>query len=174
MSVNYLRRSMLGLLALSPVSGLVACGYRLRGMVDLPFKAIAITGNPSPPLRADLQTAILTGTDTKVAINPIDADLILEITNDVSGREILEYNENGQSPKGNDQYFLSQQVYQSVVNKATIHDSYSCKQFANSKPFPTERKVIDHVGSLNYAPPDKIKECPVDCRPSNHKDWKYC
>lgn len=96
MSVNYLRRSMLGLLALSPVSGLVACGYRLRGMVDLPFKAIAITGNPSPPLRADLQTAILTGTDTKVAINPIDADLILEITNDVSGREILAYNANGQ------------------------------------------------------------------------------
>jgi LPS-assembly lipoprotein len=96
MSVNYLRRSVLGLLVLSPVSGLVACGYRLRGMVDLPFKAIAITGNPSPPLRADLQTAILTGTATKVAINPVDADLILEITNDVSGREILAYNANGQ------------------------------------------------------------------------------
>jgi len=54
---------MLGFLALAPVSGLVACGYRLRGMVDLPFKVIAITGSPSPPLRADLQTAILTGTD---------------------------------------------------------------------------------------------------------------
>jgi LPS-assembly lipoprotein len=65
-------------------------------MVDLPFKAIAIIGNPSPPLRGDLQTAILTGTDTKVAINPNDADLILEITNDVSGREILAYNANGQ------------------------------------------------------------------------------
>jgi LPS-assembly lipoprotein len=87
---------MLGLLVLTPLSGLVACGFRLRGMVDLPFKAIAITGNPSPPLRADLQTAILTGTDTKVAINPIDADLILEITNDVSGREILAFNASGQ------------------------------------------------------------------------------
>ncbi len=96
MSVNDLRRSMLGLLAIAPVSGLMACGYRLRGMVDLPFKAIAITGNPSPPLRADLQTAILTGTATKVAINPIDADLILEITNDITGREILAYNSSGQ------------------------------------------------------------------------------
>jgi LPS-assembly lipoprotein len=57
------------------MSGLTACGYRLRGAVDLPFKALAITGNPSPPLRADLQTAILTGTDVKVAINPRDADL---------------------------------------------------------------------------------------------------
>jgi len=87
---------MLGFLALAPVSGLIACGYRLRGMVDLPFKVIAITGSPSPPLRADLQTAILTGTDAKVAINPKDADLILDITNDLNGREILAYNSNGQ------------------------------------------------------------------------------
>jgi LPS-assembly lipoprotein len=87
---------MLGLIATAPVMGLIACGYRLRGMVDLPFKVIAITGNPSPPLRADLQTAILTGTDAKVAINPKDADLILEITNDINGREILAYNSSGQ------------------------------------------------------------------------------
>ena len=96
MNVNQLRRSILGLLVIAPVTGLMACGYRLRGMVDLPFKAIAITGNPSPPLRADLQTAILTGTATKVAINPIDADLILEITNDITGREILAFNASGQ------------------------------------------------------------------------------
>ena len=96
MRVNHLRRTMLGFLTLAPVSGLIACGYRIRGMVDLPFKVIAITGNPSPPLRTDLQTAILTGADTKVAINPKDADLILEITNDVNGREILAYNSNGQ------------------------------------------------------------------------------
>jgi LPS-assembly lipoprotein len=87
---------MLGLIAAAPLSGLIACGYRLRGMVDLPFKVIAITGSPSPPLRADLQTAILTGTDAKVDLNPKDADLILEITNDVNGREILAYNSNGQ------------------------------------------------------------------------------
>lgn len=96
MSVNPLRRVILGLIAAAPLGGLFACGYRLRGMVDLPFKVIAITGNPSPPLRADLQTVILTGTDAKVAINPKDADLILEITNDVNGREILAYNSNGQ------------------------------------------------------------------------------
>ena len=87
---------MLGFVGLVPLSGLFACGFRLRGMVDLPYKSIAITGIPSPPMRADLQTAILTGTDVKVAINPKDADLILEITNDVSGREILAYNSTGQ------------------------------------------------------------------------------
>lgn len=95
-SINLLRRSVLGLLVIAPIGGLTACGYRLRGAVDLPFKALAITGNPSPPLRADLQTAVLTGTDVKVAINPRDADLILEITNEISGREILAYNASGQ------------------------------------------------------------------------------
>ena len=96
MSVNHLRRLVLGLIATAPLSGLMACGYRMRGMVDLPFKAIAITGNPSPPLRGDLQAAILTGTDLKVAINPKDADLILDVSNEVNGREILAYNSNGQ------------------------------------------------------------------------------
>jgi len=96
MHVNYLRRIMLGFLALALVSSLIACGYRLRGVVDLPFKVIAITGSPSPPLRTDLHTVILTGTDAKVAINPKDADLILDITSDLDGREILAYNSNGQ------------------------------------------------------------------------------
>jgi LPS-assembly lipoprotein len=96
LGANPLRRSILGLLTLAPVSGLIACGFRMRGMVDLPYKVIAITGNPSPPMRADLQTAILTGTGINVAINPKDADLILEITNDVAGREILAYSSTGQ------------------------------------------------------------------------------
>ncbi len=96
MSANYIRRTLLGLIATAPISSLIACGYRMRGMVDLPFKAIAITGNPSPPLRADLQTAILTGTGVQVAINPKDADLILDVNNEINGREILAYNSNGQ------------------------------------------------------------------------------
>jgi LPS-assembly lipoprotein len=96
MSVNHIRRTLLGALAITPLSGLIACGYRLRGMVDVPFKVIAITGSLSPPLRNDLQTAILTGTDAKVAINPKDADLILDISNELNGREILAYSSNGQ------------------------------------------------------------------------------
>ena len=94
--INTLRRATLGLFGLLSMGSLMACGYRLRGMVDLPYKVIAITGNPSPPMRADLQKAILTGTDAKVAINPKDADLLLEITSDISGREILAYNSTGQ------------------------------------------------------------------------------
>ena len=39
---------------------------------------------------------ILTGSDSKVANNPKDADLILEIISEVNSREILAYNANGQ------------------------------------------------------------------------------
>ena len=96
MNINLPRRALLGAIAIAPLASLLACGFRIRGMVDLPFKAIAITGTVSTPLRGDIQTAILTGTDAKVALNPKDADLILEITNDVSGREILAYGSTGQ------------------------------------------------------------------------------
>ena len=68
----------------------------MRGSVSIPYKVIAITGNPSPPLRADLEIIILTGSDAKVANNAKDADLILEIISEQNTREILAYNANGQ------------------------------------------------------------------------------
>jgi len=73
-----------------------ACGFRLRGSVSIPYKVIAITGVPSPLLRSDLEMIILTGSDSKVANNAKDADLILEIISEVNSREILAYNAAGQ------------------------------------------------------------------------------
>jgi LPS-assembly lipoprotein len=55
-----------------------------------------ITGNPSLPLRSDLEMMILTGSDSRVVNNTKDADLILEIISEVNSREILAYNATGQ------------------------------------------------------------------------------
>ena len=90
------RRTMLGTLIALPALFTSACGFKLRGSVSIPYKVIAITGSPSPPLRADLEMMIVTGSDSKVANNPKDADLILEIISEVNGREILAYNAAGQ------------------------------------------------------------------------------
>ena len=90
------RRAWLGALIALPTLFATACGFKLRGSVSIPYKVIAITGNPSPPLRADLEMIILTGSDAKVANNPKDADLILEIISEVNSREILAYNAAGQ------------------------------------------------------------------------------
>jgi LPS-assembly lipoprotein len=87
---------MLGTLIALPALFTSACGFKLRGSVSIPYKVIAITGSPSPPLRADLEMMIVTGSDSKVANNPKDADLILEIISEVNGREILAYNAAGQ------------------------------------------------------------------------------
>lgn len=90
------RRAWLGALIALPALLTTACGFQLRGSVSIPYKAIAITGAPSPLLRSDLEMIILTGSDSKVANNPKDADLILEIISEVNSREILAYNANGQ------------------------------------------------------------------------------
>jgi LPS-assembly lipoprotein len=90
------RRAWLGALIALPTLFTSACGFKLRGSVSIPYKVIAITGNPSPPLRADLEMIILTGSDAKVANNAKDADLILEIISEQNTREILAYNAAGQ------------------------------------------------------------------------------
>ena len=94
--INIARRSTLSLFGAAAIGLVTACGFRLKGAVDLPYKALAITGNPSPQLRADIQTAVLTGTAVKVAINPRDADLMLDILNETTNQEILAFNANGQ------------------------------------------------------------------------------
>ena len=90
------RRTWLGALIVLPTILTTACGFKLRGSVSISYKVIAITGNPSPLLRADLEMMILTGSDAKVANNAKDADLILEIISEVNSREILAYNASGQ------------------------------------------------------------------------------
>ena len=84
--MNVARRSTLALFGAVALGSIAACGFRLKGAVDLPYKALAITGTPSPQLRGDIQTAVLTGTAVKVAINPRDADLLLEILSETTNQ----------------------------------------------------------------------------------------
>ncbi|NDB09666.1 MAG: hypothetical protein EBX98_05330, partial [Burkholderiaceae bacterium] len=88
-----LQRSLIGLLA---VSGVSACGFRLRGSVTIPYKAVLISGRPSPQLRYDLERIISTGTNAKVVTAGKDADLILDIVSEDSTRQILTYTSTGQ------------------------------------------------------------------------------
>ena len=93
------RRSILkGLsgLSLLSLSSLSACGFKLRGSVSIPYKAILISGRPSPQLNYDLERIIVTGSNAKVVSNGKDADLILEIVSEESTRQILTYTSTGQ------------------------------------------------------------------------------
>ena len=64
---------------------------------------------------------------------------------------------------------------------ALVHDSYHCKKYANTTPFPSQRKegpcnfvacIPELISSTVHFTPKY--ECPRTCRPMNHQDWKYC
>ncbi|XP_042864461.1 uncharacterized protein LOC122248488 [Penaeus japonicus] len=66
-----------------------------------------------------------------------------------------------------------------TIQKSFIaHDSYLCKYFPGSRPFPTRRVNRTFVGMRQYRKEikgDMVKQpCPVACRPPKHKDWEYC
>ena len=75
---------------------LSACGLYQTKKTHLPFKAVAVTGSPSQTLLGQLQFNILTHIDIKVAISPVDADLIVEILQDAPNRQITSVTGTGQ------------------------------------------------------------------------------
>ena len=79
-----------------------------------------------------------------------------------------------------DQRVLRQRVWPLVAGHALVHDSYSCRKggLGDTVPWPTRRKGTTYVG---FGPSKGVYRrriaqtpCPVECRPSHHKDWKYC
>ncbi len=112
-----------------------------------------------------------------------------------------EFNHNNQ--KGLDQSFLSGKlisnsqcslianliliaikvhVYPTVKDKALVHDSFLCSMFHDSVPFPSKRQGAlfvsfgSQMSELYEYTYNKTfhAECPVECRPKDHMDWKWC
>ena len=69
-------------------------------------------------------------------------------------------------------------VYPWAKYNALEHDSYSCGNFTNSHPFPTQRLMVPNnfVGGVyKFTQKFALKlVCPMECRPWNHQDWVYC
>jgi len=77
-------------------ASLSACLFTARQKAFIPYKAVAVTGKPSPTLLGQVQLDILTYIDVKVAISPNDADLIVEILDDGPNSAIASYGATGQ------------------------------------------------------------------------------
>ena len=90
------RRQLLGggvsLLAMGVLS---ACGWRLRGKIDLPYKNILISGNLTQELRDDLDMMFRVN-DIQIVKLAKDAELVLEIISEQNARQVLSYNGAGQ------------------------------------------------------------------------------
>ena len=75
---------------------LVSCGWRMRGAVDLPYKAIFVNGTMSVEFRQYLERGIEAGTNAKLTKDYKEADLIINIMQDQLTKQILSYNASGQ------------------------------------------------------------------------------
>jgi LPS-assembly lipoprotein len=90
------RRQLLGgALSILAMGALSACGWRLRGKVDLPYKNILISGNLTQELRDDLEM-MLRVNDIQIVKVVKDAELVLEIISEQNARQVLSYNGAGQ------------------------------------------------------------------------------
>jgi LPS-assembly lipoprotein len=90
------RRQLLGGgLSILAMGALSACGWRLRGKVDLPYKNILISGNLTQELRDDLDMMFRVN-DIQIVKVAKDAELILEIISEQNARQVLSYNVAGQ------------------------------------------------------------------------------
>ena len=75
---------------------LSACGFRLRGAVDLPYRTVYINGLMSVEFRQNLVRAIEVGTNAKVITDGRKAELIIDILQEQHSKQILSYNASGQ------------------------------------------------------------------------------
>lgn len=80
-----------------------------------------------------------------------------------------------EAPKGNDQNVLNSYIWPLVEDDVLQHDSYNCKIYQGSVPFPTKRDSAHHyVGCVRPCNDIISKICPRDCRPEKHLDWIFC
>lgn len=94
------RRTLLGgglsyLVLASMASTLGACGWRMRGKVNLPYKSLFLTGTLTPELKNDIEV-LLRVNDIQLAKTIKDSELVLEIISEQNARQILSYNTAGQ------------------------------------------------------------------------------
>ena len=86
----------------------------------------------------------------------------------------LKYNTKLRNKKQGDQHFLKDYVFQLIENNSTIHDSYLCKKYKRSSPWPSKRKGDCFVGNsmdCNETASDFFT-CPIECR--RFTDWTTC
>jgi hypothetical protein len=96
----------------------------------------------------------------------------------VNKRIASRYFQNGYSKKGLDQDFLGEFFWKYAKKNATVHDSYTCNKFYY-EPFSTQRPnsfcYVSCIDCCDFAFNNKSNhECPMECRPKEHRDWNFC
>src|SRR5690348_10266223 len=86
------RRMAVGALLLLTVS---ACGFRLRGSAELPFKTLYIDASPASVMATQLRRVIGSQSDTRITNNVAEADAALQLLAEGQEQEILSLSPGG-------------------------------------------------------------------------------
>lgn len=68
---------------------LSACGFQLRGTATLPFSTLYVQAAPTSQFATQLRRAVRTGSGTRIAERPEQAEVILQIMNELQEKQIL-------------------------------------------------------------------------------------
>jgi len=68
---------------------LAACGFQLRGVVNLPFESLYVEGGGNPELAAEIGRAIRSGTETRLTDKAADAQAVLQVQGAAREKRIL-------------------------------------------------------------------------------------
>ncbi len=82
-------------LAFFSIATLSACGWRIRGKIDLPYKTLLVSGVMTPEFRNDLEM-YLRMNDVAMVGKAQEAEVILEIITEQNAKQVLSYNGAGQ------------------------------------------------------------------------------
>ena len=66
-----------------------ACGFQLRGVAPLPFDSIFVQAAPASQIAVQLKRAVQAGSGTRIAERPEQAEVILQIMNELQEKQIL-------------------------------------------------------------------------------------
>ena len=89
------RKCLAGGLALFSVVALSACGWRIRGKIDLPYKNLLVSGVMTPEFRGDLEIYLRVN-DVVLVTKAREAELILEVITEQNAKQVIAYNSAGQ------------------------------------------------------------------------------
>ena len=94
-AVNSKRLIIKASAGLAVMSLLSACGWRMRGKVNLPYSKILVSGVMTPEFKNDLQM-VLRSNDIQIVNQVKDAEVVLEIITEQNAKQVLSYNASGQ------------------------------------------------------------------------------
>ena len=68
---------------------LASCGFQLRGTAPLPFHSLYVQAAPASQLATQLKRAVRSGGSTQIAERPEQAEVVLQIMNELREKQIL-------------------------------------------------------------------------------------